>query len=58
MRVQGLPQALHGSQFAAIIGLAIEASYPQDEVWDFEFSFDQGAAQRFKLAMTWFKENW
>ena len=29
--------ALHGSQFAAIIGLAIEASYPQDEVWDFEF---------------------
>ena len=58
MRVQGLPQALHGSQFAAIIGLAIESSYPQDEVWDFDMPFKAGPSERFKLAVNWFKENW
>ncbi len=58
MRIQGLPQALHGSQFAAIIGLAIESSYPQDEVWDFDMPFNAGPTERFKLAVNWFKENW
>ncbi|PQM57220.1 MAG: cell division protein FtsA [Rhodobacteraceae bacterium] len=58
MRIQGLPQALHGSQFSAIIGLAIEASYPQDEVWDFDMPFRAGATERFRLAVNWFKENW
>ena len=32
---QGLPQALQGSQFSAIIGLAKIINL-QDEVWDFE----------------------
>ncbi len=58
MRIQGLPQALHGSQFSAIIGLAIEASYPQDEVWDFDMSYRAGATERFRLAVNWFKDNW
>lgn len=58
MRVQGLPQALHGSQFAAIIGLAIESSYPQDEVWDFDIPFKAGPSERFKQAVNWFRENW
>ncbi len=58
MRVQGLPQALHGSQFAAIIGLAIEASYPQDEVWDFDLPVKAGPTERLKLAVNWVRENW
>ena len=58
MRVQGLPQALHAAQFSAIIGLAIEASYPQDEAWDFDMPFKAGPTERFKTAINWFKENW
>ncbi len=58
MRVQGLPQALHGSQFSAIIGLAIEASYPQDEAWDFDIPLSAGPTERIKLAVNWIKDNW
>ena len=58
MRVQGLPQALQGSQFSAIIGLAIEISNLQDEVWDFEIPTILEPGQRLKSAVNWLKENW
>ena len=58
MRVQGLPQALHGSQFSALIGLAIEASYPQDEVWDFDIPLRAGPTEKIKQAVNWVKDNW
>ncbi len=58
MRVQGLPQALQGSQFSAIIGLAIEISNLQDEVWDFEIPTKLGPGQKLKSAVNWFKDNW
>ena len=58
MRVQGLPQALQGSQFSAIIGLAIEISNLQDEVWDFDIPINLGPSQKIKSAVNWFKDNW
>ena len=58
MRVQGLPQALQGSQFSAIIGLAIEISNLQDEVWDFEIPTNLEPGQRLRSAVNWLKENW
>ena len=58
MRVQGLPQALQGSQFSAIIGLAIEINNLQDEVWDFDIPNNLGPGQKIKSAVNWFKDNW
>ncbi len=58
MRVQGLPQALQGSQFSAIIGLAIEINNLQDEVWDFDFPKNLGPGQKIKSAVNWVKDNW
>ena len=58
MRVQGLPQALQGSQFSAIIGLAIEINNLQDEVWDFDIPNSLGPGQKIKSAVNWFKDNW
>ena len=58
MRVQGLPQALQGSQFSAIIGLAIEISNLQDEVWDFDIPTNLAPGQRIRSAVNWFKDNW
>ena len=58
MRVQGLPQALQGSQFSAIIGLAIEISNLQDEVWDFDIPINLGPSQKIKTAVNWIKDNW
>ena len=49
MRVQGLPQALQGSQFFAIIGLAIEINNLQDEVWDFDIPNSLGPGQKINL---------
>ena len=58
MRVQGLPQALQASQFSAIIGLAIEISNLQDEVWDFDIPSDLGTSPLIKSAVNWLKDNW
>ena len=58
MRVQGLPQALQGSQFSAIIGLAIEINNLQDEVWDFDIPNSLGPGQKIKSVVNWFKDNW
>ncbi|MSU90563.1 cell division protein FtsA [Rhodobacteraceae bacterium 2CG4] len=58
LRVQGLPQAATGPSFAAAVGLALHASAPQDECWDFEMPSDRVGARRVRRAIRWFRENW
>ncbi|MEM9229539.1 MAG: cell division protein FtsA [Pseudomonadota bacterium] len=58
LRVQGLPQAATGPGFAAAVGLALYASAPQDECWDFEMPSDRVGARRVRRALRWFRENW
>lgn len=58
LRVQGLPQAATGPAFAAAVGLALHASHPQDECWDFEMPSDLIGARRVRRALKWFRENW
>ncbi len=58
LRVQGLPQAATGPAFSAAVGMALHASQPQDECWDFEVPSDRLGARRIRKAMRWFRENW
>ena len=58
LRVQGLPQAATGPDFAASVGLALFAANPQDEWWDFELPAERHPARTFRRAVKWFKENW
>ncbi len=58
LRVQGLPQAATGPAFAAAVGLALHASHPQDECWDFEMPADRIGTRRLRRAVRWFRENW
>jgi cell division protein FtsA len=58
LRVQGLPQSATGTAFAAVVGLALHTSAPQDECWDFEMPADRTGARRVARALRWFKENW
>ncbi|NNU80016.1 cell division protein FtsA [Halovulum dunhuangense] len=58
LRVQGLPQAATGPAFSAAVGLALHASQPQDECWDFEMPADRVGARRVRRALRWFRENW
>ena len=58
IRIQGLPQAITGPQFSAVIGMALDSSQPQDEFWDFEMPFDSGTSKNLKRAVNWFKHNW
>ena len=58
MRVQGLPQAVGGPEFSAIIGQALQLSSPQDESWDFLSTIDFVGGRRFLGAFNWIKENW
>jgi len=58
LRVQGLPQAATGSGVSAAVGLALYASHPQDECWDFEMPADRVGARRMRRALRWFRENW
>ncbi len=58
IRVQGLPQSATGTAFAAVVGLAMHTSSPQDECWDFEMPADRTGARRVARALRWFKENW
>lgn len=58
LRVQGLPQSATGTAFSTAVGLALHASHPQDECWDFEVPADRQGAQRVARALRWFKENW
>jgi len=58
LRVQGLPQVSAGAGFSAAVGLALHASHPMDECWDFEMPVDRIGTKRIKAAMRWFKQNW
>ena len=58
LRVQGLPQSATGPAFAAAVGLALHASAPQDECWDFEIPADRVGARRVRRAIRWIRENW
>jgi len=58
LRVQGLPQVSAGAGFSAAVGLALHASHPMDECWDFEMPVDRIGTRRLKAAMRWFKQNW
>ena len=58
LRVQGLPQSACGPAFAASVGLALFAAYPQDEWWDFEMPADRYPARSLKRAVRWFRDNW
>ncbi len=58
LRVQGLPQVYAGGAFSAAVGLALHASHPMDECWDFEMPVDRIGTRRIKAAMAWFRQNW
>ncbi len=58
LRVQGLPQAATGAPFSAAVGLALHASHPQDECWDFAIPADRMGSKRVRRALRWFRENW
>lgn len=58
LRVMGLPQVATGSGFAAAVGVALHASQPHDECWDFEMPADRVGARKMRRAMRWFRENW
>ncbi len=58
LRVQGLPQAVAGPAFSAAVGLALHASHPQDECWDFEVPTDRLGTRRIRRAVRWFVQNW
>ncbi len=58
LRVMGLPQMATGPGFSAAIGLALHASDPQDECWDFEMPADRIGTRKMRRAMRWFRNNW
>ncbi len=58
LRVQGLPQAATGAGFSSVVGLALSAANPQDEVWDFEIPAERLQGRPFRRAIRWFRENW
>lgn len=58
LRVQGLPHAANGPDFAAAVGLALHAGNPQDECWDFNVSFSQSGFRKINGVFRWFAENW
>jgi hypothetical protein len=58
LRIHGLPQAMTGAAFASAVGMALHASHPQDECWDFEVPADRKGALRVRRAMRWFRDNW
>ncbi|MEM6306440.1 MAG: cell division protein FtsA [Pseudomonadota bacterium] len=58
MRVQGLPQAATGPAFSSAVGLALFATNPQDQLWDFDLPdvhIQRGGVRR---ALQWFRSNW
>ncbi len=58
LRVMGLPQMATGSGFASAVGLALHASFPKDECWDFEMPADRIGTRKMRRAMRWFRNNW
>lgn len=58
LRVQGLPHAANGPDFAAAVGLALHAGHPQDECWDFNVSLAKSGVRKINGVLKWFVENW
>jgi cell division protein FtsA len=58
VRVRGLPQAASGPAFSASVGMALVATSPQDEWWDFDLPIDSYPARSLKRAVKWFRDNW
>jgi cell division protein FtsA len=58
IRVQGLPHATNGPDFAAAVGLALHAGHPQDECWDFQVPFSRLGFRKINGIFKWFVENW
>lgn len=58
MRIAGLPQSVSGPDCAAVVGLALHAARPQDEVWDFEPATAFPNRRRLIGAVRWFRDNW
>ena len=58
MRIQGLPQATHGPENSAIIGLALHIAQPHDEMWDFKVPFEHDGDEIIRRTWRWLKTNW
>ena len=58
IRVQGLPHATNGPDFAAAVGLALHAGHPQDECWDFHAPFSRLGFRKGSGLLKWVFENW
>ncbi len=58
MRIQGLPHATNGPEFAAAVGLAVHAGCPQDEFWDFKAPYSWSRFTKANGVFRWFAENW
>ncbi len=58
MRIAGLPQATTGPDFSALVGLALHAALPKDELWDFEPVAAFAPRRRLAGAVRWFRDNW
>ena len=58
IRIQGLPNATNGPEFAAAVGLALNAGFPQDECWDFNVPFGRSKFSKANSVFRWFAENW
>ena len=58
MRIQGLPASAHGPEAAAVIGLALNLTQPQDEVWDFRAPFEHEGDEFIRRTWRWVKANW
>ena len=58
LRVHGLPQSVSSPAFASLVGLALFAAHPQDELWDFDLPKRSYPARSIRRTTKWFKENW
>ncbi|MCY4301908.1 MAG: cell division protein FtsA [Aestuariivita sp.] len=58
LRIHGLPQAVTGPNFSAVVGLSLFAACPQDEWWDFNVPADRYPRRSLKRAVRWFRDNW
>ncbi|MGY6409735.1 MAG: cell division protein FtsA [Alkalilacustris sp.] len=58
LRVQGLPQAATGPEFASAVGLSLFAAHPQDEWWDFEAAPGTYPERSLRRALRWFRDHW
>ena len=58
IRLQGLPVSANGADFAAAVGLALNAGNPQDECWDFKGTGNPFGVRKIHSWVRWVSENW